>query len=378
MSPRQAVVVGISALPYSKDIGMSEAKSGALASQLALADAGLTAADVDGIFRFTMQATTEIEMGRALGVRNLRWFGDVDYGGGAGAPVIAHAAAAIEAGRADVVLVWRARNRKSGVRPWVSGGVGGSMGQEQFDRPFGLVRPVESVAILTRIWANQYGWKPEDLGQIAITIRDHARKNPGATMRGELDMDTYLASRMIADPLRLFDCCLESDGALALVLTSAERARDLDVTPAYVSAYAMGTGPAPYAMTNWHDEPVGRSPGWYVGRDLWGHSDLTPADIDVVQFYDAFTSEVAISFDEYGFCQEGESMQLLASGEHPAYNTSGGGLSEAYLHGFNLIVEAVRQVRGTSTDQVADVQHSLATSGNTVPCGAVVFSKDPR
>jgi acetyl-CoA acetyltransferase len=377
-SARQAVVVGIAALPYSKDIGMSEAKTGATACLRALADAGLSAACVDSLFRYTMQQTTEAEMARALGIANLRWFGSVDYGGGAGGPVIAHAALAVESGHADVAVVWRARNRKSGQRPWLVGGVGGAAHQEQFERPFGLVRPVDFMAILTRLWADRYGWKAEDLGRIAITIREHARRNPDAMMRAELSLDEYLNGRMIADPLRLHDCCLETDGALAMVVTTAERARDLDVTPVYVTASAMGTGPEVYAMSNWMADPIGRSPAWYVARDLWTTTDLEPADMDVVQFYDAFTPEVAISFEEYGFCGEGEAMHLLASGEHPPYNTSGGGLSEAYLHGMNLFVEAVRQVRGSSTDQAGVVQHALATSGNTVPCGAVIFSAGPR
>jgi acetyl-CoA acetyltransferase len=343
----------------------------------ALDDAGVAPAEVDGIFRYSWQTTTEIEVARALGLENVRAFGCVDYGGGAGAPTVVLGAMAIETGIADVVVVWRARNRSSGGRPWL--GPGANPDQNQFEHPFGLNRPVDAVAMLTRTWQQRYGWPEDGLGHIALTLRNHARRNPAALMQKPLTMADYCRARMIADPLRLFDCCLETDGALAMVLTSAERARDLDVVPAFITARAMGTGPRPLTMTSgFFSGDLGPTPSRAVARELWRSSDLRPEDIDVAQFYDAFTSEIAWCFEEYGFCGEGEVMDVLASGEHVPYNTSGGSLSEAYVHGFNLLVEGVRQIRGTSTSQVPDARHCLVTSGNTVPCGAVVLSKDPR
>jgi acetyl-CoA acetyltransferase len=374
---RQAAVAGIGAYPFSKDSGASEWRMGALACQEALRDAGLGPADVDGMFRATMEHTPETAMARALGVPNLRAFGAVDYGGGGIVPVVAHATQAVETGLAEVVLTWRARVRKSGPRPWLARGSGGTSDQQHFERVFGVARPVDSTALLTRLWAARYGWTPQDLGNIAITVREHARRNPLAMMRRELTMDQYLSSRMIADPLRLFDCCLESDGAVALVITTAERARDLPADPAYVTAYAMGTGPDCYNISQWYSDPLGLTQGAYAGRELWRRTDLNPGDIDVVQWYDAFTPEIAMSFEEYGFCAEGEAMAMLAAGEHPPYNTAGGCLSEAYLHGINLFSEAVRQVRGTSTDQVDGAVHVLVTSGNTTPTGGIIFSGIP-
>jgi acetyl-CoA acetyltransferase len=198
-----------------------------------------------------------------------------------------------------------------------------------------------------------------------------------AMMQKPLTMEDYLASRMIADPLCLFDNCLETDGALAMVLTSAERAADLDTTPAYVTGYAMGSGPQLYAMTNFYGEEFGASPNKYVAPELWRNTELGPPDIDVVQIYDAFTPQIPLFFQEFGFCEEGAAADYLAEEKNPPYNTSGGGLSEAYVHGFNLLVEGVRQVRGTSTTQIDDVHHSLVTSGNVVPTGAVVYSSEP-
>lgn len=372
---RQAAVVGITALPYSKEIGMTERNAGARAILGALRDAGLSVADVDGMFRYVWEGTTEMEMARILGVRNLRAFGEVDYGGGAGAPTISLAALAIEGGLADVVVCWRARNRSSGGRPWVS--QYHATGQDQFERPYHVVRPVDGMAFHARHWIHRWGWTPELTGRVAITIREHAQRNPMAMMRKPLSMDDYLSARMIADPLRLFDCCLETDAALAMVLTTAERARDLASTPAYVQGYGMGSGPEMTAMTFFYGEELGATPNRWVAPELWRNTGLSPRDIDVVQFYDAFTFQIPIAFQEYGFCADGEAAAYLASGQHPPYNTSGGGLSEAYTHGFNLLVEGVRQVRGSSTTQVPNVRHSLVTSGNVVPTGAIVFSKEP-
>lgn len=372
---RQAAVVGIAALPFSKNIGMTERHAGSLAILGALRDAGLTVADVDGMFRFVWENTTEMEMARILGVPNIRAFGEVDYGGGAGCPTIAHAALAIENNIADVVVVWRARNRSSGGRPWVS--QLHAVGQDQFERPYHIVRPVDGMALHTRFWIDKYGWTPEVLGRVAVRQRENARRNPAALMQKPMTMDDYLSSRLIADPLRLFDCCLETDAAMAMVLTSAERAADLDVTPAYVTGFGMGSGPQMTAMTFYYGETLGVTPARYVAPELWRNTGLTPKEIDVVQFYDAFTPQIPLGFEEYGFCGEGESPAYMAEGKHPPYNTSGGGLSEAYVHGFNLLVEGVRQVRGTSTTQAPNVRHSLVTSGNVVPTGAIVFSKEP-
>ncbi len=372
---RQASVVGIHALPYSKDMGMTERHAGARAILGALEDAGLAVTDVDGMYRYVWETTTEMEMARILGVPNLRMFAEVDYGGGAGAPTVAHAALAIENGLADVVVVWRARNRASARRPWASQLQ--ATGQDQFERPYHLLRPVDGMALHTRYWMHEFGWQPEVLGRVAVTQRAQARRNPAALMQAPMTMDDYLSARMVADPLRLFDCCLESDGALAMVLTSAERARDLDTPSVYVTGFGLGSGPQLYAMTFYYGEELGHTPARYVAPELWRNTGLEPRDIDVVQFYDAFTPQIPISFEEYGFCGPGEAADYMADGNHPAYNTSGGGLSEAYVHGFNLLVEGVRQVRGSSTCQVENVRHSLVTSGNVVPTGAVVFSSEP-
>jgi acetyl-CoA acetyltransferase len=376
---RHAVVAGVAALPYAKDIGMTERRAGALAILAALADAGLTAADVDGFVRSVWERTTEMEMARVLGVDNLRYFGAVDYGGGAGAPMVAQAAMAVEHGVADVVVVWRARNRGSGGRPWAAQLL--AEGQDQFERPHGLVRPVDGMAIFARHWMHRYGWSREDLGRVAVLQRAHAQGNPAALMRDRpMTMDDYLGARMIADPLCLFDCCLETDGALALVLTTADRAAGLGAShdPVHISGYAWGSGSETYAMTSFYGSDLGTTPAKAVADELWRRTGLTAGDIDVAQLYDGFTPQVLVQLHEYGFCDEGQGPAYLGSDGAVGVNTSGGGLSEAYVHGFNLLVEGVRQVRGDAPNPVPDVRHCLVTSGNVVPTGAVVFSREPQ
>ena len=372
---RSAVVAGLGALPFAKDLGMTERRAGALAITAALADAGLQVSDIDGMTRSVWERTTEMEMARVLGAGNLRYFGSVDYGGGAGAPLVGQAAMAIEHGIADVVVVWRARNRGSGGRPWA-----GQMlaeGQDQFERPHGLVRPVDGMAILARWWMHHYGWSRSDLATVALAQRAYATANPAALMRTPMTLDDYLAARMVAEPLCLFDCCLETDGALALVLTSADRAAGLASShPAVaVTGYAWGSGTDTYAMTSFYGEDLGATPARDVARQLWRRCGLTAADIDVAQLYDGFSPQVLVQLHEYGFCAEGEGPAYLRSGDSAPVNTSGGGLSEAYVHGFNLLVEGVRQIRGDAANQVQGAEHSLVTSGNVVPTGAVVFSR---
>ena len=372
------MVAGVAALPFAKDIGMTERRAGAQVILAALADAGMGTGDVDGLVRSVWERTTEMEMARVLGVDNLRYFGAVDYGGGAGAPMVAQGAMAIEHAVADVVVVWRARNRGSGGRPWAAQLL--AEGQDQFERPHGLVRPVDGMAIFARHWMHRYGWTRRDLGHVAVLQREHAQRNPAALLCGRpMTMDDYLAARMIAEPLCLFDCCLETDGAVALVLTTSERAAGLPAAhqPVHISGYAWGTGADTYAMTSFYGEDLGTTPARAVAKELWRRTGLTPADIDVAQLYDGFTPQVLVQLHEYGFCDEGGGPAYLCGGDAVPVNTSGGGLSEAYVHGFNLLVEGVRQVRGDAPATVPGVRHSLVTSGNVVPTGAVVFSRDP-
>jgi acetyl-CoA acetyltransferase len=374
----RAAIVGIGHTEFSKNLGRPERVIALEAIKAALDDAGIAARDVDGLVKFSMENTFEVEIARNMGIPNVAFFGDVAYGGGAGCGAVGHAAMAIAAGVASVVVVWRARNRGSGGRPWASKSnrVGGDL---QWWLPWGLTRPVDQIAMLARRHMIEYGSTAEQLGAIAVAVREHALKNPFALMRDKpMTLDDYLASRFISEPLRLFDCCLETDGALAVVLTSAERARDLKQKPALVRAASQGTGPDHTVMSNYFGADPLDSPGRHAGRELWRLAGMGPDEMDCAQIYDAFSPLILMSLEEYGFTKHGEGGPFCAEGNLRLggalpTNTSGGGLSEAYVHGMNLIIEGVRQVRGTSVNQVEKCETVFVTSGNGVPTSALVL-----
>ena len=375
-----AAIAGIGQTAFSKDLGRPEQALALDAILAALEDAGLAPEEVDGLVRFDIETTTEVEISRNLGIGNLRFFGEIAYGGGAACATIAHAAMAIAAGRASVVVCWRARNRGSGGRPWSSTGarVGGD---SQWSLPFGLVRPVDQVAMLARRHMHEYGTTSQQLGAVAVAFRAHAARNPRALLRDSITLEDHQASRMISDPLRKLDCCLETDGALAVVVVSREKARDLRQPPVDVLAAVQASGEDHVVMLDYFGPRFLETPATPAARELFSVAGLGPGDVDCAQFYDAFTPLVLMSLEEYGFCGPGESGVFAASGglawpdgALPS-NTSGGSLGEAYVHGFNLVLEGVRQLRGTSTSQVDGAEISLVTSGSSVPTSALLLGK---
>jgi len=373
-------IAGIGQTEFAKNIGRPERSIALEAIAAALADAGLAPEEVDGLVRFDMETTTEVEIARNLGIGNLRFFGEVAYGGGAGCATVWHAAMAVACGRAEVVVCWRARNRGSGGRPWA--GTGNRVGGDsQWSAPFGLVRPADQIAMLARRHMHEYGTTSEHFGAVAVACRAHAVRNPAALMRTPMSLADHQASRLIAEPLRKFDCCLETDGALAVVVTSLERARDLRQPPARILAGAQGSGTDHVVMTDYYGPRFLETPSSDAARELWAAAGLSPGDVDCAQFYDAFTPLVLMALEEYGFCAPGASGPFAAAGELQwpegklPCNTSGGGLSEAYVHGFNLILEGVRQVRGSSTSQVPEAETCLVTSGAGVPTSALLLGR---
>jgi acetyl-CoA acetyltransferase len=199
-------------------------------------------------------------------------------------------------------------------------------------------------------------------------------------MRKPMTKDDYFASRFISEPLRLFDCCLESDGALAVVLTSAERSKDLRNAGVLVSGYSQGTGSDHMVMWNYFTSDPLDSPGHHAAKDLWRNAGIGPDEIDVAQIYDAFSPLVPISLEAYGFTKPGDGGPFCADGNLRLggalpTNTSGGSLSEAYVHGMNLIVEGVRQLRGESVNQVGGAETCMVSSGNGVPTSAMVLRR---
>lgn len=308
----------------------------------------------------------------------MTFFSKVGYGGGGSCATVAHLAAAIATGQASVGVAWRSRKRGSGARPWKNTTVQLPT-PAQWTRPFGLLRPADEIGMLTRRYMHEYGATRDHLFNVALACRNRANQNPAAMMyERPLTREMYMTARWISEPLCLFDNCLETDGALACVLVSAERARDCRQKPVYVHSAAQGLPAQHHGMVNyWNDDPL-QGPAWTAAQQLWKTADLGPQDVDVAQIYDAFTPLIPLSLEGYGFCGRGEGAAFteggaLEIGGRLPLNTSGGGLSEAYVHGFNLITEGVKQLRGTSTAQVPDASTCLITAGEGVPTSAVLL-----
>lgn len=378
----RTAIAGLGSTAFAKQMPHSELRLACEAIVAALADAGIDPGEVDGLSSYTMEPFMEVEVARNVGLGDITWFSQVGYGGGAGCAVVGNAAMAVATGQCNVAVAWRSRKRGAAVsRPWaqVAQRVTGA---GQWSRPWGLLRPVDEIAMLARRYMHEYGLTREQLAEVALAFRAHANRNPAAMMHHKpLDLEQYLAARWICEPLCLYDNCLESDGAVALVVVSAERARDLPQPTVLVHSFAQGLNRQHQTMTNYfRDDPL-EGPAWACSRLLWQNADIRPDDVDVAQLYDAFSPLIPLSLEGYGFCKRGEAGDFLAAGEIAwpkgklPVNTSGGGMSEAYVHGINLISEGVRQLRGTSTCQVEGAEWSLVTSGEGVPTSALLLRR---
>ncbi len=380
----QTAIAGIGTTEYVRDIGRSELVTALEAVHEALDDAGLTVKDVDAIFKIETpgeESVNELDLARNLGAPNLRAWGGAGFGGGAGCAPVVMAATAIAGGLASVAVAFRARNRGSGGRPWAKTRARPS-GPAAFEAPYGLVSPVQQLAVLARRYLHQYGATSAQFARVAVAQRANACRNPRAFFREPITVDDVLSSRLIADPLHLLDCSLETDGACAVIVTSADRARDLKQPPAYIAGVAQGMGPRHYMMSGliYKDDPFDLPP-FYAARDVYAMAGLGPADVDVALLYDVFSPMVLWQLEAYGFCRRGEAGPFVEDGridwpdgELPV-NTHGGSLSEAYVHGFNHVLEAVRQLRGTSTCQVSGAAVALVAAAAVVPTSALLLHK---
>lgn len=379
---RKAAIVGIGATEFSANSGRSEQRLAAEAVLAALEDAGLAPDDVDGIVNSDFDATNQIDVINAVGLRHIGSFATIPHGGGSPCGTVAQAAMMVASGASRCVVAYRSLNERSGHRygsseaipafPWVYG----------LHAPHGLIVPAEWTAMHARRRMIEFGETREQWAEVPVTFRAHANRNPRAMMhRKTLTRQDYLDAPILAEPLCRYDYCLETDGAVAYVVTAAERAGSLRSAPAYIhTAVQSATFPIWY-QTNWYrDSLTTGSEVVALGESLWKRSGLGPGNIDVAQIYDHFAPLVLTSLEDLGFCAKGEAAAFVGDGriglggELPL-NTAGGLLSEGYIHGWNLILEGVRQIRGTSTAQVADVEFSLVTSCWGAPTSAVILSK---
>jgi acetyl-CoA acetyltransferase len=398
---RKATVVGIGETAYTKR-GAATEREYQLACRAilaALTDAGIAPAEVDGLAPFADERSSPWTLASDLGLRQLRFAATTAMPGGGGAcGAMLEAVLAVESGQAEVVVVYRSlcqgqfarigRTEPSGSEssPTVVETALETDALQAFTAPFGILGPSVMFALPMRRHMEVYGTSSEQLGHVAVTQRAHASRNPRAIMGARpLSLADHQASRMVADPYRLFDCCLETDGACAVVVTTAERASDARERPVAVLATAEGTDGAQLGGTAGNAGSTARGyasgGGSGVARRLFGRAGVSPGDVDVAQLYDNFSGQVLLGLEDFGFCAPGESGPLAQSGALAwpdgalPTNTAGGNLSEAYMQGLNHVIEGVRQLRGESTNQVADAELCLVTSSPGIPSSAILLAR---
>ncbi|MFT5033344.1 MAG: acetyl-CoA acetyltransferase [Bacteroidia bacterium] len=376
-------IVGIGQTEFSKNSGRSELQLACECIKAALDDAGLTPADVDGMSTFTLDTNEDVDLVRSLGIENLRFSSRVPHGGGGSSGILTHAAAAISAGLADVVVVWRAMNERSGNRfgqaQMTGGGQGSGSTFINWSMPYGALTPANWSAMNLQRYMDYYGVSNEDCGHISVTMRKHAATNPAAWFyQNPITLADHQASKWIIEPtLRLLDCCQESDGGVAIVLTREDRARDLKQKPVKMAATSQAVPYGVEVVTNYyHGELSTFKEASVLGKELYRQCGLGPADFDVAMLYDHFTPIIFMQLEAYGFCGPGEAAAFVKDGHigldgSIPVNPNGGLIGEAYIHGVNNISEAVRQIRGTSVNQVGEVDKVLVSSGMS---GAVLTS----
>jgi len=388
---RTAAIVGVGASSFyrrGRSLPKTSIELAGIAVLEALDDAGLSVSDVDGFALFAGGIDVSM-LAYTLGIPEIRFTASVTGGGGGSAGSIGLACDAIASDSANVVVSVMAMQQaeyRLG-RTELSGGSGPyalrHTSDKDFTLPFGMLSPGQKFAMVITRHMHLYGTNRTHFAEIVIGTRNNAISRPGALMKGEITLDDYFAARMISDPLCLLDFCLESDGAVAVITTSEDRAKDLRSKPIKVLAAETGgigtyghsvgwmTTPDDYFATSFH-----RS----VAKRLFASAELTPDDIDVAEFYDHFSPMVLLQLEDYGFCPVGESGPYVADGNVRwpdgalPVNTHGGNLSEAYIMGMTHIKEAVEQLRGTAVNQVPGATTALVTGGPAaLPVSAIIL-----
>ena len=350
-------IVGIGETEYSRGSGRSTRAMGAEAIRRAMDDAGLNSQEVDGMLSYHGgDSTPSTSIMYDLGLRP-NFYMDCSGGGSSTEALVGLAMGAIEAGMCDTVAVFRSMNGYSNIRIGGTGAraVSGISGLDLMKRPYGLISAVQNFAFNFTKHMSEYGVKSEDLAHIKVAHSNHASNNPKALMKQRVTVEDVMDSRWIIRPVaHLLDCCLETDNATCVIVTSAERAADLRQTPVHILG-AQGRGTKPGGDFHFQHGPLSRVAGHYVGPRIFELAGVTHDDIDVTGCYDAFTYTVLLQFEDYGWCKKGEGKDYVTSGvinlggKRPN-NTSGGHLCEGYTHGMNMVIENVRQLRGTVDD----------------------------
>jgi acetyl-CoA acetyltransferase len=348
----------------------------------AVDDAGLSLAEVDGIVSY-MDRNEPVRLSAALGLGPLNFTAQTFGGGGNGAAAsVTLADAAVTAGYAECVVVFRAIAQGQFQRFGQASASNSSQGTATFTYPYGMVTAAQICAMQTQRYMHEHGLQQDSLAEVVLAGYTHAQRNPRALRYGSpLTREDYHASRWIAEPFHLYDCCPENDGAAAIVVTSGERAADLRTRPVAIVAGAQGLEHR--GGVGAFNEPSFPTAHYrHVGKSLWARAGVKPDEVKVAQFYENFTGLVLMAIAEMGFCEPEGLNDFVTDGglQWPngrlPINTSGGNLGEGYIHGFENVVEAVRQVRGESTCQVDDAEFCLSVSGpGFAPGSAVLFGR---
>jgi acetyl-CoA acetyltransferase len=382
----KTAIAGIGETAYTKRGGMAatELECACEAIIKAVEDAGLKLSDVDGLTAYSGERSGITEVAQTLGLSDLTFCNLYPGGGNSAAGVVGNASMAVGTGTAQAVVAYRSicqgqhprfGQARSGTGVAATSLSDVAVGSQAFTQPFGQMSPAQMYAIDAQRHMHLYGTRPEHLGRIAMASYANAQRNPRAVMYGRpLSMEAYLSSRMIADPYRLYDCCLESDGACAVLVTTTERARDLRQKPVLIAGAAQGLekGDGPDKMRR--PEYLWTSAGMTrIAKDVYARAGIGPDEVQVAQFYENFTGQVLMAIEDFGFCERGGGGAFVESGaiDWPngrlPINTAGGNLAEAYIHGLSLVVEGVKQMRGSSTSQVKNAEHCLVAAGPTAP-----------
>ena len=386
VEPGAASIVGIGQTEFSKNSGRPELQLACEAILAALDDAGLTPADVDGMTTFTLDNNEDVDLVRALGVENLRFSSRLPHGGGGSTGTLAHAMAAVTSGLANTVVAWRAMNERSEARFGVghtmpsANSPGTGTGFLEWSMPFGAATPAAWVALQAQRYMQRYGVTNRDLGEVSVILRRHAATNPNAWFyQKPITLEEHQSSRWIVEPVfRLFDCCQESDGGVAVVVTRTDRARDLKQPPVQILHATQSVPFGTETVTDFYRDDLTRMhSGEEAARELYTRTGVGPDDIQVAMLYDHFTISVYWQLEAFGFCKPGEARDYIAAGHleldgRTPLSPNGGLIGEAYIHGVNNIAEAVRQIRGTAVNQVANVENVLVASGMS----AAILSRD--
>ncbi len=382
-----AAIAGVGTTELSRNAGRSELQLACEAISAALTDAGLAAADVDGLVSYTVDPVEETELVRSIGFSEIAWSSRVPYGGGGSMGVLLHAASAIASGAANVVVAYRAIRARSGATrfgaaktaPSPTSGHSGTTAM-QWCMPFGVLTPASWISLNATRYMHEYGVTSADFGRAVVQLRAYAATNPAAWgFERPITLADHQASRWIAEPsIRLFDCCQETDGSVALVITDGARAADMHITPIRIAA-AGGAGLFEQEIASDHYLPdlAVMDSSVALARQLFDEAGYAREDIDVAMIYDAFTPILLMQLEGLGFCPRGEAKAFVADGNLALEgtlpcNTNGGLIGEGYIHGLNLVVEAARQLRGSAVNQVPGARAALVSSSRT---GAILTSE---